>query len=114
MAAVAPPPAVALALERFGGALRRRFGARLVELVLFGSYARGGAREDGDVDVLVVIDGLTTDEWRSVFDIAYAEGRGQDETIGLSPLVYTPPQAARVRGGGRRLWRDIDREGVRL
>jgi uncharacterized protein len=114
MAVVAPPPAVGLALERFGTALRARFGDRLVELVLFGSYARGAAHEDSDVDVLVVIRGLAADEWRAVFDIAYAEGRGQDDTVGLSPLVFASEQAARMRAGGRRLFRDIDREGVQL
>ncbi len=31
------------------------YGDRLVRLVLFGSHARGEAREDSDIDVLVVL-----------------------------------------------------------
>jgi predicted nucleotidyltransferase len=109
-----PPPAVAAALERYGLALRRRFGHRLSEFVLFGSYARSEAHEDSDVDVLVSVDGLNEDERREVIDLAYDAGRAKDDTVGLSPLAYSTQDAARMRGGGRRLFRDIDREGVRL
>lgn len=35
--------------------LREILGDDLVEVILFGSYARGEAREDSDVDVLVVV-----------------------------------------------------------
>ena len=53
------PPAVHAVLTRFRTALDAHFAERLREVVLFGSYARGGAHEDSDVDVLVVIDDLT-------------------------------------------------------
>ncbi|WP_258082996.1 nucleotidyltransferase domain-containing protein [Thermococcus thermotolerans] len=35
--------------------LQEILGDDLVEVILFGSYARGEAREDSDVDVLVVV-----------------------------------------------------------
>jgi predicted nucleotidyltransferase len=114
MSPVPPPPPVREALARLDEALRRRFEGRLVELVLFGSYARGDAHEDSDVDVLIAIDGLTERERREVLDLAYAEGRGRDDSVGLSPLAYSTADTARMRAGGRRLFRDIDREGVRL
>jgi predicted nucleotidyltransferase len=93
-------------LARLDEALRRRFEGRLVELVLFGSYARGDAHEDSDVDVLVAIDGLTERERREVLDLAYAGGR--DDSVGLSPLAYSTADTARMRAGGRRLFRDIE------
>lgn len=34
------------------------FGDRLVSLVLHGSYARGDFREDSDVDVIVILNGV--------------------------------------------------------
>jgi predicted nucleotidyltransferase len=37
---------------------RRLLGRRLVSVVLFGSVARGGARPDSDVDLLLVVEGL--------------------------------------------------------
>ena len=108
------PPIVAEALARFTRALRGRFGPRVVELVLFGSRARGEAHEDSDVDVLVVIDELSDEERVSVIDLAYAAGNTASDWVGLSPLAYSSEQATRMRAGGRRLVRDIDREGIRL
>jgi len=48
-------------LERLRDALRSRFGERLVSLVLYGSRARGTQRDDSDIDVLIVVDGLPPD-----------------------------------------------------
>lgn len=45
-------------LERACGELGRAFGGGFVGLALFGSWARGEAREDSDVDVLLVLRGL--------------------------------------------------------
>ena len=50
--AVTLPPAF---LPTLYGRLDALYGARLVRTVLFGSYARGEATEDSDVDVLVVL-----------------------------------------------------------
>ena len=36
--------------------LRRIYGPKLRELILYGSWARGDAREDSDIDFLVVLD----------------------------------------------------------
>jgi len=38
--------------------LLARYGDRLVKLILFGSYARGDATEDSDIDVLAVVKGV--------------------------------------------------------
>ena len=39
------------------GRLREIYGPRLKRLVLFGSWARGDARPDSDVDLLVILEG---------------------------------------------------------
>ncbi len=105
-------PVVALALARFAGALRARFGRRVSAVVLFGSRARGEAHEDSDTDVMVSIDDLTPAERREVFSLAYAVDSELPDWVGLSPLVYSTAQVAALRAGGRRLFRDIDREGM--
>ena len=45
------------ALEDAHAWLRRHYGERLSRVVLYGSHARGDARPDSDVDVLVVLNG---------------------------------------------------------
>ncbi len=107
-------PVVKSALVRYSAALRDRFGARVAELVLFGSHARGTAHEDSDVDLLVAIEGLTAEERAEAMDMAYLIDFRSEHWAGLAPLVYSAEQVASLRRGGRRLLRDIDREGVHL
>jgi predicted nucleotidyltransferase len=94
--------------------VRSRFGDRVREIVLFGSRARGEAYEDSDHDVLAVIDDLDDAELVEAIDLAYAANRAADDWPGVAPLVYSTARAASMRSGGRRLFRDIDREGIRL
>ena len=47
------PAPVVRALGRLRAALQARFGGRLRELVLYGSYARGQAHDESDVDALL-------------------------------------------------------------
>jgi uncharacterized protein len=44
-------------LTELNARLTERYGERLVKLVLFGSQARGDARPDSDIDVMVVLRG---------------------------------------------------------
>lgn len=88
------------------------FGERLKDVVLFGSYARGDAHEGSDVDVLVVIDGLSTDEIAKVSDAATATAL--ETGTPLAPLPLSSAGLQVMREQGRALALDIDREGARL
>ena len=44
-------------LERLKQYLKTLYGERLYQVFLFGSYARGEARSDSDIDVLIVLSG---------------------------------------------------------
>ncbi|HEY1690981.1 MAG TPA: nucleotidyltransferase domain-containing protein [Polyangiaceae bacterium] len=115
MTAQTVAPTVASALDRFGRALAQRFGARLREVVLYGSHARGTAHEDSDVDVLVVVDDLTFEEADAVARMAYfVDAEEGHAWAGLEPLAMSTAHAADLRGRERLLMRDIEREGVRL
>jgi hypothetical protein len=52
-------PGEARVLADFKGGLVSRFGARLASLVLCDSWAREESHESSDLDVFVLIDGLT-------------------------------------------------------
>ena len=115
MAHEIPLPAhVGAALDRFREALKRHLGDRLVEACLFGSYARGEAWEESDVDVLVVVEGSTRADRQEIVALASDTGLSDDSCVVISPLVRSPEQLEELRRLERRLIQDIDREGVRL
>jgi len=105
-------PALKLALNEYGERLRAQFGDRLVELRLFGSYARGDAHEDSDVDVLVLIEGLTD------LEIGIVAGEAapiiQKTGLALAPLPLSTQRLAMLRSQGRALASSLDREGISL
>ena len=106
------PAALRAPLDCFAVRLRAVFGERVRELRLFGSYARGDAHEDSDVDVLVVIDGLTDLEIGLVANeaapVIMATG------VPLAPLPMSTQRLADLRRTGRSLATDLDREGISL
>lgn len=100
------------ALETYADRLRERFGSRLREMRLFGSYARGTATEHSDVDVLVVVDGLTEAERLTVADMATAVMLETD--LPIAPLPLSREKLEELRRRERALARTLDDEGVVL
>jgi len=97
--------------------LDARFGARLVDMRVFGSYARGDAGEESDLDVAVVITALTEAERTTAIDLALEAFRAvgsveRAQAPLLSPLVWSVDELAdRVRAE-RRIALDILSEGI--
>ncbi len=86
-------------------ALRCAYRDRLVSLVVFGSVARGEARKDSDIDLLLVIDSLPKsrlERQQEFIGIEKAlenyldELSGQSYSISLSPILLTPEEALKV------------------
>lgn len=106
------PPHLRPVLRRLEAELRQLFGDRLSEVRLFGSYARGEATEDSDVDVLVLIDGLALGEVANVADAATRVGLAMG--VSLSSLPMASARFTELRAAGRGLAREIERDGERL
>ena len=105
------PPHLRPVLRDLEAALRSCFGARLRDVQLFGSYARGEATEDSDIDVLVLIDGLAQGEIALVSDCAttVALVRG----TALAPLPISTVRFEQMSATGRGLAAEIGRDGSR-
>lgn len=74
-----PQPRDEPALKRFRAALDEMYGERIERVVLFGSRARGDAREDSDYDVAVFLKDLT-DRWPEMNRLADLSTEILDET----------------------------------
>jgi predicted nucleotidyltransferase len=100
------------AVATFCEGVRARFGPRLREIVLFGSRARGDAHEDSDIDVCVVVDGLTWQEARDV-DAVTADVLERHDVL-VSPLVLSSERMDLLRSRERLIAAEIARDGVAL
>src|SRR5262249_21391572 len=97
-------------LKRFRAALNTLYGDRIERVVLFGSRARGDAREGSDYDVAVFLKDLT-DPLQEVgrivplvTDILYEDG----------VFIHAMPHRARSYEDHTSLMREIRREGIDL
>lgn len=81
------------------------FGDKLISVVVFGSVARGEARRDSDIYLLIVIEGLPKSRFKrqdifmevedSIMDIIDSfQSRGY--LIDFSPILKTPEEASRI------------------
>ena len=107
------PAAVRETLDAFLAGLRERFGSRLVSVRLFGSYARGEAHEESDVDCLVLLDHVSTEDDRAITDLA-GNLTWQVGGAVISPLVMSVERFAAWKARERRAALEIEREGILL
>lgn len=107
------PPLVQQTLDAFVAGLRARFGPRLAEVRLFGSYARGEAHEDSDADCLVLLDRVEREDDQAVTDLA-ADLSWQIGGVVISPLIMSADEFEAWKARERRTPLAIQREGIRL
>ena len=102
------------AIVDFIGRLRRVLGGHLVDVRLFGSVARGDARPDSDIDILVVVqpDDERTRLERIALDTAFDVNLQHD--VYISPRVLTPSILADPVWGHTPFLKAVQRESVVL
>lgn len=101
---------VRAALRDLRGRLEERFGARLAGMIVFGSYARGEAGPDSDVDVMVLVNDLTHADRREVYDLGAEVW--MDTRVRLAPLALSPAELDALRRRERLLALDLATEGI--
>ena len=110
---VSLPPLVRENLDAFVARLSCLFGPRLVSVHLFGSYARGEAHEDSDVDCLVLLDHVDPADDRTVTDLA-GDLTWQIGGVVISPLLMSEAAFDAWKARERRTPLEIERDGIRL
>lgn len=91
--------------------LASRFPGRLLELRVFGSVARGEADDDSDVDVLVVLDRITSHAER-VAPMELAADVGLPRGLVVQALVLSQDELALQRRRETALAEALDRDGI--
>lgn len=89
--------------------LKRLYGDRLRQVVLFGSWARGDAHPESDIDLLVVLDKVDSpwQELRRMDDIAWRYSFENDTVISVLPVAESDlndpsvPSLLRAKAEGR-------------
>ncbi|MGQ9597265.1 MAG: nucleotidyltransferase domain-containing protein [Thermoproteota archaeon] len=81
------------------------FGDRLVSLIVYGSVARGEARQSSDLDLLIIIEGLPESRLNrnKIFDTIedllinnLEEPHALGYHMALSPIFKTPEEARKI------------------
>lgn len=103
--------AVAKVLRRLKGGLADLYGERLWGVILYGSYARGDAGEEPDIDVLIVLKGAfdpSTERKRTLDLIAELS---LEHNVLISDIITSEEDYSR---GEVPLFKEVQREGVPL
>ncbi len=58
-----------------------------VEMILFGSYARGEATWDSDIDLLVILPQLTHEILNTLFEISWEIGLNAGIVLSITPVA---------------------------
>ncbi len=95
------------ALKKLKVHLEQVLGAP-VRLVLFGSYARGQASQDSDVDVVAIVPTLDEQTLDTMLDVAWEISF--EESIVLSLIPVAEDELRQLSASP--FWQAVEREGV--
>ncbi|MEW6375276.1 MAG: nucleotidyltransferase domain-containing protein [Thermodesulfobacteriota bacterium] len=99
-------------LQELKRSLKSFLGDQLVNIVLFGSMARDDYHDESDMDVAVIVRGLTRKLKGQILDeVAELELKHH---MPLSVLVLSEEEFNHLKKRERRIALDIEREGVPL
>jgi|SoiMethySBSTD1v2_1073268.scaffolds.fasta_scaffold250018_2 uncharacterized protein len=97
-------------LQTIGKKIKREYRAEKV--ILFGSYAKGNASEDSDVDLLVIAP--TKERFFERMASVRRLIRNLRDGLPVSPIVLTPGELEKRRAAGDPFVREILETGVSL
>jgi uncharacterized protein len=99
-------------LEKLRRRLENLLGSDEFRMVLFGSRARGDYSDDSDVDVAIIVRGLTRElKMRVLEEVAEFE---LEHLLPISALILSEDEFNHLKMRERRIAIDIEREGILL
>ncbi|MBI3925640.1 MAG: nucleotidyltransferase domain-containing protein [Armatimonadetes bacterium] len=102
------------AAEDFAARVRRDLGDCVLDIRVFGSRARGEAREDSDLDIWVLLEEADGSIRRTVSDLATDLLLEEDLPLVISPRVMSRDQHTQLVALERLLPAEIERDGIPL
>ena len=105
-------PRLRNALFAYRASLELAFPARVRKVLLFGSFARGEATQDSDVDVLVVLDRLDGRERARALDLA-AEAALAHGFV-FEPVVLSDGEWEELKKRELLFREEVERDGVEI
>ena len=104
------PPQLAKVIAQLREGLKELYGERFRDLLLYGSYARGDAREWSDVDLLLLLDGPVNvaEEISRSTDVSWLLSLENDVVLSVMPASFQAYQR-----GESLFLRVVGREAVR-
>lgn len=102
------PPNADPILSKYRAELQKLYGNRIIKVVLFGSRARGDARDDSDYDLAVFLKDMT-DRWDEFDRLADIETQ---ITIDTGAVIHAIPYRADAYQDRTPLMHEIREEGI--
>ena len=100
------------ALNSYASTLKNRLGDQLIDILLFGSKARGDAHPTSDIDILVILGGEKPEAFSE------ARGLGFDILLAydlfLSIRVMSQQQWQTLADTGSMFYRNVGKDGISL
>lgn len=99
-------------LKELKESLKKLYGDQILKMILFGSRARGDHDEDSDIDIALIVRGLTPQLKDKILD-EVAEFELRHDVV-LSLLILSEEDFYHLKERERRIALDIEREGIPL
>ncbi len=96
-------------INQFKTDLQKIYGQRFVKLILFGSYAKGKQHEESDVDLLLILNNMSSPSYEVAFTNELKTNYLLDYEIYFSIIPTTPDN---FENTANPLYYNIKKEGI--